>query len=135
MRLSNSSFAGTARTLVAVGMVSDTSMFLAMAAAAPRSGLVSSPSLPVSVLAGAGFLASGWGAVLGALLGSAFGAVLGSVFGAGCFTGAAVLAAGRCPLFDAVSGAVAARPVDVVFATVSVFALLEASVVTRWVGL
>ena len=43
MRLSASSFAGTARTLVAVGTVSDCSMFLAIAAAAPRSGLRSSP--------------------------------------------------------------------------------------------
>src|SRR5690349_12264305 len=40
MRLSASSFAGTARTLVAVGSCSDAVMFLAMAFAAPRSGLV-----------------------------------------------------------------------------------------------
>src|SRR5688500_13308663 len=38
MRLSASSFAGTARTLVAVGTVSETFMFLTTAAAAPRSG-------------------------------------------------------------------------------------------------
>ena len=39
MRLSASSLAGTARTLVAVGTVSETFMFLTTAAAAPRSGL------------------------------------------------------------------------------------------------
>ena len=38
MRLSASSLAGTARTLVAVGTVSETFMFLTTAAAAPRSG-------------------------------------------------------------------------------------------------
>src|SRR5215213_7845469 len=37
MRLSASSLAGTARTLVAVGTVSETFMFLTTAAAAPRS--------------------------------------------------------------------------------------------------
>ena len=52
MRLSASSFAGTARTLVAVGTVSDAFMFLTTADAAPRSG-VDSPPLP----AGAGFAA------------------------------------------------------------------------------
>ncbi|MDF2975331.1 MAG: hypothetical protein K0S40_59 [Actinomycetospora sp.] len=40
MRLSASSFAGTARTLVAVGSCSDAVMFFAMAFAAPRSGRV-----------------------------------------------------------------------------------------------
>src|SRR3954468_1113129 len=39
MRLSTSSLAGTARTLVAVGTVSDAFMFLTTLAAAPRSGL------------------------------------------------------------------------------------------------
>ncbi len=39
MRLSASSFAGTARTLVAVGSSSEACMFLAIAPAAPRSGL------------------------------------------------------------------------------------------------
>src|SRR3954465_14098852 len=38
MRLSASSFAGTARTLVAVGTVSETFMFLTTAADAPRRG-------------------------------------------------------------------------------------------------
>src|SRR4051795_12385856 len=40
MRLSASSLAGTARTLVAVGSCSDAVMFLAIALAAPRSGRV-----------------------------------------------------------------------------------------------
>src|SRR5256885_1099760 len=39
MRLSASSLAGTARTLVAVGTVSEAFMFLTTAAAAPRSGV------------------------------------------------------------------------------------------------
>ncbi|GAA4844807.1 hypothetical protein GCM10023201_39840 [Actinomycetospora corticicola] len=39
MRLSASSFAGTARTLVAVGSSSEACMFFAIAFAAPRSGL------------------------------------------------------------------------------------------------
>lgn len=48
MRLSASSFAGTARTLVAVGSSSEACMFLAIAPAAPRSGLTvtSSASSP-----------------------------------------------------------------------------------------
>ena len=37
MRLSQSSLAGTARTLVAVGTVSEASMFCAVRAGAPRS--------------------------------------------------------------------------------------------------
>src|SRR5690606_40977643 len=39
IRLSAINFAGTARTLVAVGTLSEASMFLAMVAATPRSGL------------------------------------------------------------------------------------------------
>src|SRR5947209_20514353 len=39
-RLSASSFAGTARTLVAVGTLSEAFMFLTTAPAAPRSGVV-----------------------------------------------------------------------------------------------
>ena len=38
-RLTSSSLAGTERTLVAVGTVSDAAMFWAMRAAAPRSGV------------------------------------------------------------------------------------------------
>src|SRR3954471_7422232 len=48
MRLSASSLAGTARTLVAVGTVSDAFMFLTTAAAAPRSGLRLGPSPSVA---------------------------------------------------------------------------------------
>ena len=44
VRLSIISFAGTARTLVAVGRSSDIDMFLTTAAAAPRSTWTSSPS-------------------------------------------------------------------------------------------
>src|SRR5256885_16791149 len=44
MRLSASSFAGTARTLVAVGTVSDWSMLATMRAAIPRSGTVFAPA-------------------------------------------------------------------------------------------
>src|ERR687885_715476 len=44
MRLSASNLAGTARTLVAVGTVSDTFMFLTTLAAAPRSGTCGGPS-------------------------------------------------------------------------------------------
>ncbi|GLZ54783.1 hypothetical protein Acsp07_44000 [Actinomycetospora sp. NBRC 106378] len=53
MRLSASSFAGTARTLVAVGSSSDACMFLAIAFAAPRSGVTdSSVDPPSAALAG-----------------------------------------------------------------------------------
>src|SRR5262245_29651076 len=52
MRLSAISFAGTARTLVAVGTVSDASMFATMRAAAPRIGLVVTPAFA----AAAGFV-------------------------------------------------------------------------------
>src|SRR5919197_445055 len=69
MRLSASSLAGTARTLVAVGMVSDRSMFLAITALAPRIGLTWSPSVILTgggvvvgvAAAGAGFVAAGCG--------------------------------------------------------------------------
>ncbi|GAB2745356.1 hypothetical protein GCM10027174_19040 [Salinifilum aidingensis] len=61
--MSNRSFAGTARTLVAVGTVSDWSMFLAIAAAGPRRVCTSSP-------AGASFT----GAALAASVGEGFAA-------------------------------------------------------------
>src|SRR5256885_15430301 len=54
IRLSASSCAGTARTLVAVGMVSDRSMFFAITAPAPRIGFTWSVSLI--------FTKGGWGA-------------------------------------------------------------------------
>src|SRR5215218_771651 len=67
MRLSASSLAGTARTLVAVGTVSDAFMFLTTAAAAPRSGVCTGPPEVFAVAAeppsargcGAGFGAAG----------------------------------------------------------------------------
>src|SRR4051812_15298147 len=62
MRLSASSFAGTARTLVAVGTVSETFMFLTTLAAAPRRGdCVPAATGGAAVLAGfsAGFAAGG----------------------------------------------------------------------------
>src|SRR5262245_54824822 len=89
MRLSNSSFAGTARTLVAVGMVSEMSMFLAMAAAAPRSGLTSSPSLTTSPGLVSALAATGFASV-----------VAGAGFAAG-LAGAAVVAAGAAAALGA----------------------------------
>src|ERR687893_1619504 len=61
MRLSARSLAGTARTLVAVGTVSEAFMFLTTAAAAPRSGVDFGPSPSPA----AGF-ASGRGLATGA---------------------------------------------------------------------
>ncbi len=74
MRLSTSILAGTARTLVAVGTVSDAFMFFTTLAAAPRSTLVRGPEAPssaavfaVAVLAAgfgaAGLVAGRWSAV------------------------------------------------------------------------
>src|SRR3712207_9225852 len=63
MRLSARSLAGTARTLVAVGTVSEAFMFLTTAAAAPRSGDCLGPS-PVAFAAAAGAAAFGAGAGL-----------------------------------------------------------------------
>src|SRR5437016_2953611 len=70
MRLSASSFAGTARTLVAVGTVSDWFMFFAMTAAAPRSVVVRSPSAgrtgaTLAAAAGAGLPVAGSPVVFG----------------------------------------------------------------------
>jgi hypothetical protein len=56
MRLSASSLAGTARTLVAVGTVSEAFMFLTTAAAAPRRGLC----LPPATGAAGAFAADGF---------------------------------------------------------------------------
>src|SRR5919199_4440825 len=63
IRLSASSLAGTARTLVAVGTVSEAFMFLTTLAAAPRSGVRLTPS--ASALA-AGFAGAAAGLVAGA---------------------------------------------------------------------
>ncbi len=86
IRLSNISFAGMARTLVAVGMASEADMFLATAAAAPRRTFDSSTagagadafaSFAAVSFAGAAFVEA---SVFG---GSTFGAApLGAVFGA-----------------------------------------------------
>src|SRR5689334_24465149 len=65
MRLSASSFAGTARTLVAVGTASEAFMFLTTALAAPRIGRTSSRlsadglAAALEVLPAAGFAAGG----------------------------------------------------------------------------
>src|SRR3954449_6624940 len=67
IRLSASSFAGTARTLVAVGTVSDRFMFLTTVAAAPRSGLCDPaatgvPGFAAADLSAAGLAGAAWGA-------------------------------------------------------------------------
>lgn len=84
MRLSNISFAGTARTLVAVGIDNEAFMFFATAAAAPRRTLVSSePFLSEDPLAG-------FGAALGAGLAAVVVLPAGSLLVAGfAFAGAA----------------------------------------------
>src|ERR671929_836079 len=61
IRLSASSLAGTARTLVAVGTVSEAFMFFTTLAAAPRSGVRFGPSA-ASVAAGPAGLAAGFAA-------------------------------------------------------------------------
>src|SRR4051794_4660215 len=87
MRLSASSLAGTARTLVAVGTVSETFMFLTTAAAAPRSG-----DWGPLATGGAAVLAGGpAGLVSAGLVSAAFGSA--GFFSAG---GAAGFAAGAC---------------------------------------
>ena len=80
MRLSAISFAGTARTLVAVGTLREASMFFAMAAAAPRSCFDS----------GSSFFASAFGSALAA---AGFGAAFGSAFAGADCAGAALVAA------------------------------------------
>src|SRR5215217_3136164 len=101
MRLSASSFAGTARTLVAVGTVSETFMFLTTLAAAPRSG----DCVPAAT--GAAALAAGFSAGLaaGAFSAGAFGAgaTAAGALGAGAF-GAGAPAAGA---LGAAAGALA----------------------------
>src|ERR687893_2361400 len=78
MRLSARSLAGTARTLVAVGTVSETFMFLTTLAAAPRSGLC----LPAAT--GAAAFAAGLSAGLSAGFSAGFSAGLSAGFaGAG----------------------------------------------------
>src|SRR2546423_8785569 len=79
MRLSTSSFAGTARTLVAVGTVSDWSMLATMRAATPRSGTVFAPvGTGVAALAVFPSPAGGAGAKAFAGAGAAFGGAAGA---------------------------------------------------------
>src|SRR5690606_37175903 len=82
MRLSESSLAGTARTLVAVGTCSEASMLDTIRAAAPRSGCVWAPAGAAGA-AGLGVGAGGGAAGLGAAggLGAAVG--LGTAGGLG----------------------------------------------------
>src|SRR5215203_4299958 len=84
MRLSAISFAGTARTLVAVGTESDASMFFAIAVAAPRSCLESgSASLAWGLAAGAAFagaVAVGLGAGFAGALAAGFGGAADACF-------------------------------------------------------
>src|SRR6478609_5728161 len=104
-RLSMSSLAGTARTLVAVGTVSETSMLATTREDAPRSGVTtSSLTGPVPLTAG---MSRGFGAA-GSVLGSVFGSVLGSAFASGVFaaTGAGGAGAAAGAGFVAVFGAV-----------------------------
>src|SRR3954447_15248164 len=79
MRLSASSLAGTARTLVAVGTVSERFMFLTTAAAAPRSGDCAPPATGA-----VGFAAAGAAALAGAGAAGGGAAALGFGAGAAC---------------------------------------------------
>ncbi len=89
MRLSNSSFTGTARTDVAVGSSSEASMFFATAADGPRRVTCSGP-------------------VLASPAGSAFFAGVSLAAGAACFASwAGALAAGAAAGFAAGAGACA----------------------------
>src|SRR5439155_23729131 len=91
IRLSAISLAGTARTLVAVGTLSEASMFFAIAAAAPRSCLLSDCCAfgagAAALAAGAGLVsvgfAAGFGAGSGAVLTWPFVVFAGSSRGAG----------------------------------------------------
>src|SRR3954454_4938523 len=85
-RVSMSSLAGTARTLVAVGTVRETSMLATTREDAPRSGVTrSSLTGPVPLTAGMSRAlgVSAAGSSLGAALGSALGSVFGSALAAG----------------------------------------------------
>src|SRR3954451_13053758 len=93
MRLSASSLAGTARTLVAVGTVSETFMFLTTAADAPRSGDCLPAAIGVAGLAAGAALVSA-GLLSAGLLGAGAGAGAAATVGAGCGAGAACCGAG-----------------------------------------
>src|SRR6476619_6562532 len=101
IRLSASSLAGTARTLVAVGTVRDTFMFLTTAAAAPRRGDCAPAATGVAGLAAgaAGLLSA---CLLSACLLSAGLAAGAAGFGAGaacCGAGEGCAAAGAGAAF------------------------------------
>src|SRR5690349_6726866 len=115
-RLSMSSLAGTARTLVAVGTESETSMLDTTRDGAPRRGVTtSSLTGPVPLTAGMsrGFGVSADGSDFGSLLGSVFASVFGSAFAgvpvAGADAAGGWAAAFGCAVFSGVfSGAWAA---------------------------
>src|SRR6476659_6093751 len=95
-RLSMSSLAGTARTLVAVGTVSETSMLATTREGAPRRGVtMSSLTGPVPLTAG---MSRGFGvSPLGSALGSAFasaGLAAGAALASAAFAAGAALASG-----------------------------------------
>ncbi|CAM5339356.1 hypothetical protein STENM223S_06580 [Streptomyces tendae] len=93
MRLSNSSFTGTARTDVAVGSSSEAFMFFATAAAGPRRVTISGPSGAESAsLAGAAFACGLAAGLAGAAAGFAAGAA--GAAAAGCGAGFAGAGAG-----------------------------------------
>src|SRR4051812_49691096 len=85
MRLSASSLAGTARTLVAVGTVSEAFMFLTTLAAAPRSGICLAPAAGALAAGFAAGLAAGLAALasLGFAAGARRGLSAGGFFGLG----------------------------------------------------
>src|SRR5207237_7957285 len=94
IRLSMSSLAGTARTLVAVGSSRLCSMLATILAATPLSGLVEEPALGAgpSGLAAAGAATTGAGVSAGAAgTGAGAGAATGSAAAAGAACGAAPL--------------------------------------------
>src|SRR6266545_2009783 len=79
MRLSASSLAGTARTLVAVGTDNESSMLLTIRAATPRRTVVFAPAgaaVTGAVLVAAGFPSPGVAGVVGAGAGAGAGAVV-----------------------------------------------------------
>src|SRR4051794_7745892 len=97
IRLSISSLAGMARTLVAVGTSSDADMFFTTAAAAPRNTCASSPSAGGGPeVFGAGFAAAAAGVASGDPLPAAadFAGLTGSGAGFGCAVDAACCAFG-----------------------------------------
>src|SRR3954451_6417979 len=104
MRLSTSSLAGTARTLVAVGTSSEASMFCTIRAATPRSVVTLAPAGAVPLVDGLATAAVVFTAGFGSGLGASAGAA-----GTVGFTGATVDAAGASvPARLAVAVAVAA---------------------------